>query len=185
AGYVDWRALFRPLPPQIRLNIDFENDLVAVAQVHVNWSGQKRHQLHKELIEALSPDNPPTAKPKLLAPPPIRTYWTTNYDKLLENALREEGKVVDVKSAVPQLATTRPGRDATIFKMHGDVDRPDQAVATKDDYERYTKDRGAFITVLAGDLVSKTFLFLGFSFRFSHVREQRSYAPFYANPRLS
>jgi len=185
AGYVDWRALLRPLAHELGLNIDLESDLVAVAQFHVNWSGQNRHKLHKELIEALSPDNPPTANHKLLAQLPIRTYWTTNYDKLLENALREEGKVVDVKSAVPQLATTRPGRDATIFKMHGDVDRPDQAVATKDDYERYTKDRGAFITVLAGDLVSKTFLFLGFSFRFSHVREQRSYAPFYANPRLS
>src|SRR5262249_29158947 len=127
AGYVDWRALFRPPAPEIGLNIDFESDLVAVAPFHLNWRGQKRHKLHKELIEALSPDNPPTANHKLLAQLPIRTYWTTNYDKLLENALREEGKVVDVKSAVPQLATTRPGRDATIFKMHGDVDRPDQA----------------------------------------------------------
>jgi hypothetical protein len=164
AGYVDWRALLRPLSNELDLNIDLENDLVAVAQFHVNASGQNRHKLHKALIEALSPDNAPTANHKLLAQLPIWTYWTTNYDKLLENALRDNDRVVDVKSAVPQLATTRPGRDATIFKMHGDVDRPDEAVATKDDYERYSKDRGAFITALTGDLVSKTFLFLGFSF---------------------
>jgi hypothetical protein len=191
AGYVDWRALLRPLAYELGLNIDLESDLVAVAQFHVNWSGQNRHKLHKELIEALSPDNPPTANHKLLAQLPIQTYWTTNYDKLLESALRAEGKIVDVKSAVPQLATTRPGRDATIFKMHGDVDRPDEAVATKDDYERYTKDRGAFITTLAGDLVSQTFLFLGFSFTdpnlehvLSHIRltfasnQRRHYAVF-------
>jgi hypothetical protein len=164
AGYVDWRALLRPLSIELDLNIDLESDLVAVAQFHVNASGQNRHKLHKALIEALSPDNAPTANHRLLAQLPIRTYWTTNYDKLLENALRNKDKVVDVKNAVPQLATTRPGRDATIFKMHGDVDRPDEAVATKDDYERYSKDRGAFITALTGDLVSKTFLFLGFSF---------------------
>src|SRR5258708_1694309 len=48
--------------------------------------------------------------------------------------------------------------------MHGDVDRPDEAVATRDDCERYPRERGAFINALAGDLVSKTFLFLGFSF---------------------
>ena len=34
----------------------------------------------------------------------------------------------------------------------------------KDDYEKYHLTRQAFITALTGDLVSKTFLFLGFSF---------------------
>src|SRR5258705_10409038 len=53
AGYVDWRALLRPLSKELELNIDLENDLVAVAQFHLNASGQKRHKLHKALIEAL------------------------------------------------------------------------------------------------------------------------------------
>ncbi|TIR15964.1 MAG: hypothetical protein E5X34_26975 [Mesorhizobium sp.] len=164
AGYVDWRELIRPLSKELDLDIDLESDLVTVAQFHVNANGYNRHKLHKAVIEALSVDNPPTENHRLLARLPIRVWWTTNYDKLLETALREAGKVVDVKSAVPQLATTRPRRDATIYKMHGDVDRPDEAVATRDDFERYFRDRGAFITALAGDLVSKTFLFLGFSF---------------------
>ncbi|PZO78305.1 MAG: hypothetical protein DI629_12360, partial [Mesorhizobium amorphae] len=164
AGFVDWRELIRPLSAELELDIDLESDLVAVAQFHVNANGRNRHGLHKAVIEALSPSNPPTPNHKLLAQLPIGTWWTTNYDKLIETALTEVGKVVDVKSAVPQLATTRPRRDATIFKMHGDVDRPDEAVATRDDFERYSTDRGAFVTALAGDLVSKTFLFIGFSF---------------------
>jgi hypothetical protein len=164
AGFVDWRDLLRPLSKELELNIDLESDLVAVAQFHVNSNGQNRHRLHSAIIEALSPNRSPTSNHKLLAQLPIRTFWTTNYDKLIEEALREYGKVVDVKSAVPQLATTRQGRAATIYKMHGDVERPDDAIVTKDDYERYAKDRGAFITALQGDLVSKTFLFLGFSF---------------------
>ncbi|BCJ92160.1 hypothetical protein IZ6_28950 [Terrihabitans soli] len=164
AGFVDWRELIRPLAKEVGLNIDLESDLVAVAQFHVNSNGANRSQLHKAVIEALSSDALPTENHRLLARLPISTWWTTNYDKLLENALRDAGKIVDVKSALPQLATTRPRRDATIFKMHGDVDRPDQAVATRDDFEKYTSERGAFITALAGDLVSKTFLFLGFSF---------------------
>ena len=175
AGYVDWRELLRPLSKDLELNIDLESDLIAVAQFHVNARGQNRHKLHEALLDALSRDAEPTENHRLLAQLPVTTFWTTNYDKLIENTLHQNGKVVDVKSSVPQLATTRPNRDATIFKMHGDIDRPDQAVVTKDDYERYGREREAFITALAGDLVKKTFLFLGFSFtdpNLEHVLSQ-------------
>ena len=48
--------------------------------------------------------------------------------------------------------------------MHGDVRNPAKAVLVKDDYEMYSHVRPLFRTVLQGDLVSKTFLFIGFSF---------------------
>jgi NAD-dependent SIR2 family protein deacetylase len=175
AGYVDWRALLRPLSKDLDLDIDLENDLVAVAQFHVNSRAQNRHKLHEALLDALSSDAEPTENHRLLSQLPITTYWTTNYDKLIESTLHTNGKVVDVKSSVPQLATTRPDRDVTIFKMHGDIDRPDEVVVTKDDYERYFREREPFITALAGDLVKKTFLFLGFSFsdpNLEHVLSQ-------------
>lgn len=164
AGYVDWRELLRPLAEELDLDIDRESDLIAVAQFHVNANASNRHRLHQAIIEALSADNPPTVNHEILARLPIATWWTTNYDKLIETALKAAGRVADVKSDVPQLANTRPRRDAIVYKMHGDVDHPDKAVVTRDDYERYARDRGAFINALSGDLVSKTFLFIGFSF---------------------
>lgn len=48
--------------------------------------------------------------------------------------------------------------------MHGDSSLPHQAVLTKDDYEGYNITRQLYSTALQGDLVSKTFLFIGFSF---------------------
>jgi Sir2- and TIR-associating SLOG family/SIR2-like domain len=48
--------------------------------------------------------------------------------------------------------------------MHGDCRQPHDAVLTKDDYETYGEKREAFSTALRGDLVDRTFLFLGFSF---------------------
>ena len=48
--------------------------------------------------------------------------------------------------------------------MHGDVESPNDAVISKDDYERYSDKNSLFVTALRGDLVSKTFLFVGFSF---------------------
>ena len=48
--------------------------------------------------------------------------------------------------------------------MHGDIEHPDKAILSKDDYERYHQTHGPFVTALSGDLVEKTFIFLGFSF---------------------
>ena len=59
---------------------------------------------------------------------------------------------------------TLPGRDCLVYKMHGDISNPGQTVLIKDDYEKYYLTGQAFITALTGDLISKTFLFLGFSF---------------------
>lgn len=57
-----------------------------------------------------------------------------------------------------------PGCCLTVYKMHGDAGNPANAVITKDDYELYEYRRPLFWTALKGDLISKTFLFVGFSF---------------------
>ena len=48
--------------------------------------------------------------------------------------------------------------------MHGDVHHPADAIITKEQYESYYKTHEPFVTTLSGDLISKTFLFIGFSF---------------------
>lgn len=71
---------------------------------------------------------------------------------------------MDVKSCNKHLSITKPNRDSVIYKMHGDKNNPDEAILIKDDYESYYKKHKQFLTALAGDLISKTFLFVGFSF---------------------
>jgi len=65
---------------------------------------------------------------------------------------------------VAQLACRKPHTDVIVFKMHGDVDQAQEAILTKDDYECYDAEYGAFTVQLLADLLSKRFLFLGFSF---------------------
>lgn len=48
--------------------------------------------------------------------------------------------------------------------MHGDVEHPSEAIITRDDYESYYIRMEPYLSALAGDLISKTFLFIGFSF---------------------
>ncbi|MBB3059272.1 SIR2 family protein [Microbulbifer rhizosphaerae] len=162
AGYVNWRELLRPLANELSLDIDEEQDLVGVAQFYLNENG--RNRISQQLMDEIATAKQPTENHEILSRLPIKTYWTTNYDKLIEKSLESVGKIVDVKYTNNHLATTKRKRDSIVYKMHGDIDHPDIAVLTKDDYEKYPLKMKPYITALSGDLVSKTFLFVGFSF---------------------
>ena len=164
AGYVNWKELLRPIADDLNLDIDSETDLVAIAQYHFTQQGDNRSRLNQQLVEAFSKRSVPTENHRILARLPISTYWTTNYDRLIENALEDANKIVDAKYAVSQLPITRYKRDAVVYKMHGDVEHPNDAILTRYDYERYHLVMAPFIDALKGDLVSKTLLFMGFSF---------------------
>ncbi len=165
AGLVNWKDLMRSIATEVGLDVEKENDLVALAQYHINERGG-RQRINQILVSEFSERAQITENHRILAHLPIETYWTTNYDTLIEQALREAGKRADVKITAANLATTLPRRDAIVYKMHGDVSDTSNAVVTKDDYEAYSATRRGqlFSTALRGDLVSKTFLCLGFSF---------------------
>lgn len=163
AGLVNWKELLKDVASDIGLDVQKEEDLITLAQFHVNERGG-RHRINQALINEFSGRASLSDNHKLLASLPIKTYWTTNYDTLVEESLKVAGKTPDVKMTVENLATTVPHRDAVVYKMHGDVSLPDKAVVTKDDYESYESTRHLFSAALQGDLVSKTFLFIGFSF---------------------
>ncbi len=162
SGYIDWKELLADIAEELGLAIDKESDLISLAQFHVNE--KSRAKLSKKIIEEFVEENELTENHRILARLPISTYWTTNYDTLIENALKEARKVVDVKHQVEQIFNTRPKRDVVIYKMHGDVSLPTKAILTKEDFEGYHSSHEAFLSALTGDLTTKTFLFIGFSF---------------------
>jgi len=163
AGCVNWKELMREIAVDVNLDVDKETDLIALAQYHVNEHGG-RAKINQVLIEEFTDNSAITENHRILARLPIRTYWTTNYDKVIETSLEANSKKVDVKIVSQNLSQSVPNSDAMVYKMHGDVTLPHEAVLTKDDYERYNETRQLFTTALQGDLVSKTFLFIGFSF---------------------
>lgn len=164
AGFVNWQQLLAPIAADLDLDINIETDLVALAQYHANANQANRGKLNQLLVTEFSHAAAATENHRILARLPISTFWTTNYDTLIEMAVQNAGKVADVKYTNKQLAFTKPKRDVVVYKMHGDVNHPSEAVLTRDDYEKYHIKMQPFITALSGDLVSKKFLFLGFSF---------------------
>jgi len=163
AGYVDWKNLLRSIATDLGLDIDRESDLISIAQYNVNKVGG-RSMLNKKIIDEFNEDVELTENHKILARLPISTYWTTNYDELIERSLKDAKRIADVKHTIEQLNFSKPRRDAVVYKMHGDQNHPNDAVITKDDYESYFSDKLPFVNALSGDLVSKLFLFIGFSF---------------------
>ncbi|VWB24446.1 SIR2 family protein [Burkholderia lata] len=163
AGFVDWPTLLKDIAFELGLDVDKEHDLISLAQYHVNHAGNKAG-IKRAILEEFSHQAEESDTHRILARLPIQTYWTTNYDTLIEDSLRAALKVPDIKSDSKQLSNTKPKRDAIVYKMHGDVNHPDDAIITKEQYETYYRSHEGFITALSGDLISKTFLFIGFSF---------------------
>ena len=169
SGFVDWRGLLKDFALDISLDISRETDLVEVAQFYCNEK-KSRNVLNMHIIDSFVSQSVYNENIRILANLPIKTYWTTNYDSLIEDTLQGTGKRVDVKILPESLTVTMSSSDAVVYKMHGDYRNPSNCVITKDDYEAYASYRQLFITALQGDLVSKTFLFIGFSFEDPNLR---------------
>jgi len=162
AGFVDWKALLRPLAEDIGLDISREHDLLRVVQYSINQAGG-RARVNNQLIEEFDRRLRPTPNHELLTQLPINFFWTTNYDSLIEDSLRDAGRMVAVNHSQEQLTSRSNSAEVVVYKIHGDKSRPDQCVLSQDDYERFADTRGEFIGILQSSLVEKTFLFLGYS----------------------
>lgn len=164
AGYYSWEKLLEEPAKKLELDISKEkHDLISLAQFYCNKN--KRSAINELLLDSFPSNKKPTENHKILSQLPISTYWTTNFDTLIEDALKENNKNVSVRKADKDLQLSYKNYDAVVYKMHGDIQSPSEAVITRDDYEEYgINSRKLFRDVLEGALLTKTFLFLGFSF---------------------
>jgi hypothetical protein len=163
AGFVDWKGLLKDAAEEIGLDVKKEEDLISLAQFHYNENGG-RSKLNKKILKVFTDDVEITENHAILSRLPIDTFWTTNYDSLIEDSLESYNKIVDVKHEKGQLPNSIPKRDVTVYKMHGDAKHAHDAIITRNDYEGYFRTHEPFVTTLKGDLTTKTFLFIGFSF---------------------
>lgn len=161
SGYVDWKGLMQPLID--RLGINSNVNLSLAAQFYKNSYNRQdiSELLYKEFNKPPVAPNPVLCT---LASLPITSYWTTNYDSLIEDTLKSASKTVEVIVKKEDFKFHKANCEAIVYKMHGDKASPDDAVITKEDYETYDSKREVFTKALSVELISNTFLFIGFSF---------------------
>ena len=163
-GFFNWRQLLSPIAKRLDLDIEEEYDLASLAQYFVDSVGG-RGELNQILVEQYHTMNVKLSeKHRILARLPVQLFWTTNFDNLIEQALIDAGKTPDVKKTQDDLSINLPKRDAIVYKMHGDISAAADTVLTKHEYEDYNKNRELFSNAFKTDFISRTFLFIGFSF---------------------
>ncbi|WP_270645517.1 SIR2 family protein [Merdimonas faecis] len=160
SGYVDWKRLLEPLCKQMRLDIN--KDLTEIAQYYKNQYG--RQGLNDIVFNEFAKIPKNNENVAWLAKLPIKEYWTTNYDHIIEQEIQKRGKVVETIISQESFKYHDPRREVVIYKMHGDKDYPDDVVLTKEDYQKYDDNRKLFTRLLSVELVRRTFVFIGFSF---------------------
>jgi SIR2-like domain len=103
---------------------------------------RSRTQLVEQIREAVQAGKRPSPMLHALAELDFPLVITTNYDQLFESALATTGKQPRVSVYTPNLEPTVDYRNPTpespiVFKIHGDITRPETLVVTDEDYIQF------------------------------------------------
>ena len=165
SGYVGWSELLEETAAEINLDVNKEkSDLISLAQYYINR--KQRNKINEQIKNFFknNAEHKPNETHLLLASLPIRSYWTTNYDRLIEQAFDLKGKIYSCYYSDKSLATSINNSEVMIHKMHGDYETPEDAIISRRDYEAYDETHEMMLAKFKGEMCSKTFLFLGYSF---------------------
>jgi len=109
---------------------------------------------------------------------PWHVIYTTNYDLLIEKAAQQSKTpagsiktVVSVDTDITQFTES----DILYYKLHGSIDlantKEGRIIITKEDYRTYSKQREDLFLRLKKELINKTFIYIGYSFKDSNLLE--------------
>lgn len=101
---------------------------------------------------------------------PVKTVFTTNFDKLLEISFRGKKRNDPPVIIYPDQLGCIDDSEIKIIKLHGDIDHPKTIVLTRSDYARYAKRHKDFEFKLHISINDYTLLLVGFGIRDQNFR---------------
>ena len=113
--------------------------------------------------------NSPTHK--ALAELNLKTIYTTNYDTHIEGCLNDNGKNVREYASLADFVRAEDKNiDCDVIKFHGSLIEPETIVLTESKYFDRMSLEEAVDQRLRSDLLSNSFLFMGYSFNDTNIR---------------
>src|SRR5581483_12179587 len=162
AGAPTWDQLCDDLRAELHPSTS-EQSLPLVAQYFRNQFGD--YALYSRLREKLHGASlRPTRVHELLCSLPVSVFLTTNWDSLIEQALRAIGRRAHVIVHPPDLAAW-DDCEVQVIKPHGDIERPDSLVVTAHDYSQLLGADTALRAKLVDLLRYRPVCFVGYSMR--------------------
>ena len=168
AGLPSWKNHFLPLAEEMDINIEnTKYQIYDIAQFYANRFGT--NELYKKVGKEINRILVSSKALDQLSLMQCNSIWTTNFDQVLENNLSKIGKITNIISKESDLIGCDLNKNVNIFKLNGDIRDIQNAVITKSDLEKYHENHHYYLAFFKRELITKTFLFLGYSFTDSLV----------------
>lgn len=159
ASGLNWQNL---VEPYISLLPGNDTDLIKGLQYYITQNRINVNNFKEEIAKkftGLKYD----IRHVILSKLPIRNYWTTNFDTLIEDALKDAKEQRDVMVTNDSFITAEERRDNVVYKLHGDVNEPQGIVILQDDFDSYETTHCNYTIALGNELVTNSMLFIGYS----------------------
>jgi hypothetical protein len=161
AGLPAWAELIQQFAKKLDCGLD-NISYIDIAQYYANEFTS--HNLIVELREILEDFKlKPTSVHESLVAIPFTRIFTTNYDDLIEKALKDAGREFNLAIKEEDVSFLNHNKSCALVKLHGDLRDANSIVITAEDYEQYFITRPSLTRLLALSLQTRSVLFLGYS----------------------
>ena len=162
AGYPNWAELFSPIADDLGTPITEATDFYRLAQYYSNTFGQA--ELRKRINERINKSSAESPLLSELIKIGFTNIWTTNFDNAIESSFQKNDVLINKVFKDADFSNIDINKRINIFKMNGDVTNLEGIVATQSDYEQYIDTHRIMLMFFKRELLSSTFLFIGYSF---------------------
>ncbi len=162
AGYPSWHDLFKPLVKELGTSLDNVTDYYKIAQYYSNKFGLA--ELRKRINEIINKNDFHSPLINELIDVGFTNIWTTNFDNVLELNYKNRNVLTNKVFRDSDLSGVELNKRINIYKMNGDISNPDGIIVTQKDYEEYSTSHRMMLMFFKRELISSTFLFIGYSF---------------------
>lgn len=162
AGYPTWADLFAPLAKELGTPINDSTDFYRLAQYYSNNFGSA--ELRKRINERINRNNYESPLLEELVQVGFTNVWTTNFDNAIELNYQKRDILANKVFRDSDFSNIDINKRINIFKMNGDIANLEGIVATQGDYEKYSDSHQIMMMFFKRELISSTFLFIGYSF---------------------
>ena len=162
AGYPTWSSLFEPLAKELKTTIDSSTDYYLLAQYYANTFGSA--ELRKKINNYINRNKFKSLLLDELIEVGFTNIWTTNFDNIIEQNYQKKNILINKVFRDTDLSNVELNKRINIFKLNGDVTNLEGIIATQSDYEKYIDTHHIMSMFFKRELISSTFLFIGYSF---------------------
>ena len=162
AGYPNWASLFEPLAQELGVTTNEETDYYKLAQYYSNRFGQA--ELRKQINDRVNRNEYKSNLIEELIDIGFTNIWTTNLDNAVEHNFLQQNILINKVFKDSDLSNIDIHKRINVFKMNGDISNLDGIIATQSDFEKYIDSHHIMLMFFKRELISSTFLFIGYSF---------------------